>query len=177
MLSARGPELVVDCDPRGRILTVTGSELGLASRFLVGDTLAASVAEAATSRLLDLLFRARLEGAAVASDVAFFEEGERFSLEMAALRTAQGLMLAAHRDPEGLRRALLEPEFSSSLTGAAHEDRERLSELLGGGRAIETLPTWSREGLVRLLAEKNREIANLKAELGRLRSERGSAAR
>ena len=160
-------DVVWSCDLRGRVLSVGGRFEELIAGFSPGSTLAADLVPTSAGRVFEMLLTARQEGLAAAWNVMVESEAGRIPLQMVTLGRSEGLLVVADRQRNLLRQVLLEGELAEDLPLAA-----RLEELLAESLAP---PASSDDGgaggaaeLLRLLAEKNREIAALKAEIARL---------
>jgi hypothetical protein len=135
------------CDLHGRILHLEGSSPGVAPPA-PGATLASIVADGSAGRVLDLLLATRQEGWALATRVQLDGGG---AVEIAGWQGESGLELLLAADAESLARA---------LAPVPAGPRAALSALLAGQGATD----WQS-----LLAERDAEIARLRAELERLR--------
>ncbi|HEX4953207.1 MAG TPA: hypothetical protein VF017_07415 [Thermoanaerobaculia bacterium] len=153
------------------MLAAAGEDADLLSRVSEGGTLAAFFAEASAAPLLDLLLAARAQGAAAASGLLPASPA-RTPLSLAAVRTPSGLLLLGDRRPDRLRRATTTLVTSAGPFGEAplvadlRVLDERLRDQAGqGGGQEPALSDWQDQ-----LAEKDRRIAELEAEIARLRS-------
>lgn len=152
-------------------MAAAGEDPDLLSRVSEGGTLAAFFSEASAAPLLDLLLSARAQGAAVASGLLPASPA-RIPLTLAAVRTTSGLLLLGDRHADRLRRATTSLGSRPAPFGEApgSVDLRALDALLElssdqspAGEAAP--PDWQDQ-----LAERDRRIAELQAEIARLRS-------
>ncbi len=164
-------ELLLRCDRRGKVLAVLAGAAALAP----GMTLALLVADAGAAPLLDFLLSLARSGGAVSGELAAAAGGR--PLFLAGVATGDGALVAGDRNAARLARFCRSLATAPAALGEPVPGPESLAELV---RLVEAPQPESEEEEVEALqcrvAEQDKEITELRAELARWKSGRKRAS-
>jgi len=164
--------LLLRTDRRGRVLAIAAGGGDLGRALAPGGTLVPLIADPGAAPLLDFLLALRRSGAAVAGEVPAAPAAGVAALSFAGVTAGAGCWIAAAGERGGLAawcRGLLAGAAGDLDPPPDAEALERLAGLLAEAEGDRARPSTEEAGevtrLQRLLAEKDREIAELQARL------------